>query len=77
LRAQVSRRLAVPELRTLEAGRSVMLENLRKLRRLHQLRERPGVENELRKAQVADDFGAQEELLRRLKDAARARHKLD
>jgi DNA primase len=77
LRTQVSRRLAVPELRTLEAARAVMVDNLSKLRRLHQRRQRPGVEAELRKAQVADDFAAQEDLLRRLKDAARARHKLD
>jgi hypothetical protein len=77
LRPHVARRLAVPELAKLEAARAVLIDNLSKLRRLQQRREQPSVKEELRKAQVVDDFAAQEEVLRRVKAAAKARHKLE
>jgi DNA primase len=77
LRPQVARRLAVPELPNLEAGRSVLVDNLSKLRRLQQRREQSKVKEELRQAQVVDDFAAQEELLRRQLARARTRHKLE
>jgi hypothetical protein len=77
LRSQVARRLAVPELPNLEAGRSVLVDNLSKLRRLQQRREQSKVKEELRQAQVVDDFAAQEELLRRQLARARTRHKLE
>jgi DNA primase len=77
LRPQVARRLAVPELPKLEAARTVLIDNLSKLRRLQQRREQSSVKEELRKAQVVDDFAAQEELLRRQLARARLRHKLE
>jgi hypothetical protein len=73
----VARRLAVPESPKLEAARSVLIDNLSKLRRLQQRREQSTVKEELRKAQVVDDFAAQEELLRRQLARARMRHKLE
>jgi DNA primase len=77
LRSLVAMRLAVPEIRTLEAGRAVLVDNLSKLRRLQQRREQTNVKEELRKAAATDDFAAQEELLRRQLAQARARHKLE
>lgn len=77
LRPQAARRLAVPELPKLEAARAVLVDNLSKLRRLQQRREQSSVKEELRKAQVVDDFAAQEELLRRQLARARLRHKLE
>jgi hypothetical protein len=77
LRPQVASRLAVPELAKLEAARAVLIDNLSKLRRLQQRREQSSVKEELRKAQVVDDFAAQEELLRRQLARARLRHKLE
>jgi len=77
LRAQVAMRLAVPEIAKLDAARGVLIDNLSKLRRLQQRREQTNVKEELRKAQVVDDFAAQEELLRRQLARARMRHKLE
>jgi DNA primase len=77
LRPQVAMRLAVPELPKLDAARAVLIDNLSKLRRLQQRREQSAVKEELRKAQVVDDFAAQEELLRRQLARARLRHKLE
>lgn len=77
LRPHVAMRLAVPELTKLDAARAVLIDNLSKLRRLQQRREQSNVKEELRKAQVVDDFAAQEELLRRQLARARLRHKLE
>jgi len=77
LRPLVAMRLAVPQIAKLEAARGVLIDNLSKLRRLAQRREQSAVKEELRKAQVVDDFAAQEELLRQQLARARMRHKLE
>jgi DNA primase len=77
LRREVSRRLALPEFATLEAARKVLVDNLVKLRRLHQRHERATVVEELRKAQATGDVDTELELLRQQLGRARARHKLD
>lgn len=76
LRPHVSRRLAMPELVSEEAARGVLLDNLGKLGRLNQRRERASVVEELRKAAASGDVDAELELLRRQLERARARHKL-
>ncbi|MET0413892.1 MAG: DNA primase [Polyangiaceae bacterium] len=77
LRDQVIQRLAAPELPELRQGRSVLLENLLKLRRLQQRREQPAVVEELRRAQQSGDHEAQMNLLRLQQARTRARHGLD
>jgi DNA primase len=76
LRAQVSMRLAVPELTKAEAARSVLVENLWKLRRLHQRRERASVVEELRHAAATGDLETELSLLSRQLARAKARHGL-
>jgi DNA primase len=77
LRPEVSRRLALPEFATIEAARNVLVDNLVKLRRLHERRERASMVEELRKAQATGDVDTELELLKRQLERARARHKLD
>jgi DNA primase len=76
LRAQVSMRLAVPELATLEAARSVLVENLWKMRRLRQRRERATVVEELRRAAATGDLDMELSLLQSQLARAKARHGL-
>lgn len=76
LRRQVSIRLALPELKTLDAGRAVLCENLMKLARLHQRRERASVVEELRKAAATGDLDTELSLLSRQLARAKARHGL-
>jgi DNA primase len=77
LRPHVALRLVAPELKTLEAARGVLIENLSKLRRLQQRRERAGVVEELRRAAATGDLDAELNLLRQQMARARARHKLE
>jgi len=77
VRPQVAKRLAVPELRTLESARGVLVENLWKLRRLHQRRERASTVEELRKAAATGDVETELDLLRRQLERAKARHGLE
>lgn len=77
LRDLVVRRLAAPELGTATQARTVLTENLLKLRRLQQRREQPAVVEELRRAQQSGDLEAQIELLRLQQARARARHGLE
>jgi DNA primase len=77
LRPHVAMRLVAPELKTHEAARGVLIENLSKLRRLQQRRERAGVVEELRRAAATGDLDAELSLLRQQMARARARHKLE
>jgi hypothetical protein len=77
LREHVIRRLAAPELNEVRHARSVLLENLLKLRRLQQRLEQPAVVEELRRAQQSGDIDAQMNLLRLQQARARTRHGLD
>ncbi len=74
LRRNVSIRLAVPELETIAAARGVLVDNLLKLRRLHQRRERASVVEELRKAAASGDVDMERDLLQRQLERAKARH---
>jgi hypothetical protein len=69
--------LAVPELRTQEVARGVLVDNLWKLRRLHQRRERASTVEELRKAAATGDVETELDLLRRQLERAKARHGLE
>ena len=77
LRPIVSKRLALPELPSRDAARGVLVDNLWKLRRLHQRRERASVVEELRKAAASGDVDAELSLLSRQLARAKARHGLD
>lgn len=77
LRPQVSRRLALPEVASRDAARTVLVDNLWKLRRLHQRRERASVVEELRKAAASGDVDAELSLLSRQLARAKARHGLE
>jgi DNA primase len=77
LRPQVSMRLAVPELATLDAARSVLVENLWKMRRLRQRRERATVVEELRRAAATGDLEMELSLLQSQLARAKARHGLE
>jgi DNA primase len=77
IREHVIRRLAAPEMKELREARSVLIDNLLKLRRLQQRREQPAVVEELRRAQQSGDLDAQMNLLRLQQARARARHGLD
>jgi hypothetical protein len=76
LRRQVSIRLAVPELTSLDQARAVLTDNLMKLARLHGRRERASVVEELRRAAASGDLDAEVSLLQRQLARARARHGL-
>ncbi len=76
LRPQVSLRLAAPELRTLDVAREVLIDNLQKLERLQQPRERASVVEELRRAAARGDLDSQLEMLKRQQARAKARHGL-
>jgi DNA primase len=76
-RELVIRRLAAPELRELREARSVLIDNLLKLRRLQERREQPALVEELRRAQQSGDLDAQMNLLRLQQARARARHGLE
>lgn len=76
LRPAVSRRIVAPQLDDEDQARSVLVENLQKLSRLQQRRERASVVEELRKAAAAGDVQAEMNLLRRELARARARHGL-
>lgn len=77
LRHAVSARLAAPEIRTAEAARTVLIDNLNKLSRLQQRRERASVVEELRRASASGDIEAELELLQAQMARAKARHGLD
>ncbi len=77
LRPQAAMRLVAPELKSHEAARGVLIDNLSKLRRLQQRRERAGVVEELRRAAATGDLDAELNLLRQQMARARARHKLE
>jgi DNA primase len=77
VREQVIRRLAAPELSELRQARSVLVDNLLKLRRLQEKREQPALVEELRRAQQSGDLEAQMNLLRLQQARARTRHGLD
>jgi DNA primase len=77
LRPHVAMRLVAPELKSHEAARGVLVENLSKLRRLQQRRERAGVVEELRRAAATGDLDGELNLLRQQMARARARHKLE
>lgn len=76
LRPQVSLRLAAPELKTVELAREVLSDNLQKLTRLQQPRERASVVEELRRAAARGDLDSQLEMLKRQQARAKARHGL-
>jgi len=77
LRPLVSKRLALPELASADSARGVLVDNLWKLRRLHQRRERASVVEELRKAAASGDVDAELSLLSRQLARAKARHGLE
>ena len=77
LRAQVSKRLAVSELASREAARGVLIDNLWKLRRLRQRRERASVVEELRRAAATGDVDTELSLLQQQLARAKARHGLE
>lgn len=77
LRRLVSIRLAAPEIRTLEAARAVLMENMSKLERLQGRRERASVVEELRRASASGDLDTELSLLQRQMARAKARHGLD
>jgi hypothetical protein len=76
LRPHVSLRLAAPELKTVELAREVLSDNLQKLTRLQQPRERASVVEELRRAAARGDLDSQLEMLKRQQARAKARHGL-
>jgi DNA primase len=76
LRPQVALRLAAPELLALDRAREVIVDNLHKLARLRQPRERAGVVEELRQAAERGEFDSQLEVLQRQLARAKARHGL-
>jgi DNA primase len=76
LHPQVSLRLAAPELATLELAREVLGDNLQKLARLQQPRERASVVEELRRAAARGDHDSQMDVLQRQLARAKARHGL-
>jgi DNA primase len=76
LRRQVAMRLAAPEFTERDQARNVLSENLSKLARLHQRRERASVVEELRRASASGDLDAQLEVLQRQLARAKARHGL-
>jgi DNA primase len=77
LRPQVSMRLAVPELTTLEGARAVLVENLWKMRRLRGRRERATVVEGLRQAAATGDLEMELSLLQSQLARAKARHGLE
>jgi len=76
LRPQVALRLAAPELPALDRAREVLADNLQKLARLQQPRERASVVEELRRAAARGDLDSQLEVLQRQLARAKARHGL-
>ncbi|HVZ33438.1 MAG TPA: hypothetical protein VG963_13490, partial [Polyangiaceae bacterium] len=76
LRRHVAMRLAAPEIAAQDAAREVLADNLSKLARLHQRRERASVVEELRRASASGDHDAQMKLLEQQLARARARHGL-
>lgn len=76
LRRPVMMRLAVPQLESSDAARAVLMDNLLKLRRLNQKRERASVVEELRRAAASGDIDAELSLLSRQLARAKARHGL-
>ena len=76
LRPQVALRLAAPELLALDRAREVLADNLQKLARLQQPRERASVVEELRRAAARGDLDSQLEVLQRQLARAKARHGL-
>jgi DNA primase len=76
LRRHVSIRLAVPEFESAATAQAVLVDNLLKLARLHQRRERASVVEELRRAAASGDLDTELSLLQRQLTRAKARHKL-
>jgi DNA primase len=76
LQPQVALRLAVPELAAIDRAREVLADNLNKLARLRQPRERASVVEELRLAAARGDLDSQLEVLQRQMARAKARHGL-
>lgn len=76
LRPAVARRLVNPQLDDVQQAKAVLMDNLQKLERLQQRRERAGVVEELRRAAQAGDVDGEMSLLRRELARARARHGL-
>ncbi|MEY2930910.1 MAG: hypothetical protein RL033_1659, partial [Pseudomonadota bacterium] len=76
LRPQVSLRLVAPELKALDIAREVLSDNLQKLTRLQQPRERASVVEELRRAAARGDLDSQLEMLKVQQARAKARHGL-
>lgn len=69
-------RLTVPQIRTEEAAKNVLRDNLAKMRRLHQRVEQAGVVQDLLKASASGDTESEMSLLEKQLARARARHGL-
>lgn len=77
LQRLVSMRLAAPQIDSVDAAHGVLLDNLAKLARLGERRQRASVVEELRRAAATGDVDAELSLLSRQLARAKARHGLE
>lgn len=77
LQRLVSMRLAAPQIDSVDAAHGVLLDNLAKLARLGERRQRASVVEELRRAAATGDLDAELSLLSRQLARAKARHGLE